>query len=195
MKLRVELVTNKCIGNRFCGNIDPRRFIVKEGTAELIDGEKAENIWKINVDSDDVDFKQITAAAKACPVNAIKVVDTENNKDIVDTEVKQNDVKVIKASYDDLKEFVMDPKGYFLIDVNRENNEIMIGFCGELNIVSMKITGKKPLEIYQTVIKEKLISRLDHAAYLGRETQKAFIALQEGIVYIQDDELDFSKKI
>ena len=34
-----------------------------------------------------------------------------------------------------------------------------------------------------------------HAAYLARELQKAYIALQQNIEYIQDDELDFDKKI
>ncbi len=116
---------------------------------------------------------------------------SENKTKIVDT----TNMKEIQAQYDDLKEFVMDPNGYFLIKLDREKKEIVIGLCKELNKISIKITGKKPLEIYQTIIKEGLISRFDHAAYLGRELQKAYLALQEGIVYIQDSELDFSKKI
>ncbi|MEM4524601.1 MAG: DUF4346 domain-containing protein, partial [Archaeoglobaceae archaeon] len=35
------------------------------------------------------------------------------------------------------------------------------------------------------------VSRLDHAAYLGRELMKAEIALRLGKNYIQDRELNF----
>ncbi|MBI2105482.1 DUF4346 domain-containing protein [Candidatus Woesearchaeota archaeon] len=39
--------------------------------------------------------------------------------------------------------------------------------------------------------KKKLNIRKDHCAYLGRELQKAYIALKKGIKYVQDDELKF----
>jgi len=39
------------------------------------------------------------------------------------------------------------------------------------------------------VIKNKLISRFDHAAYLGRELFKAEIALAKGLPYTQDSPL------
>ena len=57
----------------------------------------------------------------------------------------------------------------------------------------MKVNGKKPIDIYQTIInKESLDIRKDHAAYLGRELQKAYIALKHDLEYVQDDELEFS---
>ena len=109
----------------------------------------------------------------------------------MDTEVKidKNELKIIKAEYDDMKEFVMDEKGYFLIKISPEKKQIEVAFCPELNKVTVKIIGETPLEIYQTIIKNNLISRQDHGAYLGRELQKAYIALQKGIDYVQDDEL------
>jgi dihydropteroate synthase len=67
-----------------------------------------------------------------------------------------------------------------------------VGFCGKRNTVEVKITGKKPLDIYQTILREKIIDRPDHAAYLGRELQKAYTALQLKKEYVQDDELSFS---
>ena len=51
------------------------------------------------------------------------------------------------------------------------------------------------MDIYQTMInKEKLPIRKDHAAYLGRELQKAYIALKNNLEYVQDEELDLNKK-
>ena len=48
------------------------------------------------------------------------------------------------------------------------------------------IEGKSPAEIYMTAIDRKLLSRLDHAAYLGRELARAEHALSSGEAYIQD---------
>jgi dihydropteroate synthase len=43
--------------------------------------------------------------------------------------------------------------------------------------------------VYQTIIREKLITKLDHAAYLGKELEKAAIALNLGRSYVQDEPL------
>ncbi|MEA3346473.1 MAG: DUF4346 domain-containing protein [Candidatus Auribacterota bacterium] len=34
-----------------------------------------------------------------------------------------------------------------------------------------------------------MVSRLDHAAYLGKEIEKAIIALKNELLYVQDKEL------
>ena len=105
-------------------------------------------------------------------------------------------VKEIIAEYDDAKEFVIDNEGYFLIRLDRENKNIEVAFCKERNTISSKVIGKKPIEIYQTILnKEKLPIRKDHAAYLGRELQKAYIALKYDLDYVQDEELDLDKKV
>ena len=192
--VQVRLDTQKCIGNGACQKQYPQRFFLSGEKAELIGGTLDSPDSVLNLICNSSDFEKVISAAESCPVNAIRVIDMENNVDLVQTTVDTTTLKVIQAQYDDLQEFVMDPKGYFLIDIDREKKEIMVGFCPQTNKVSVKIVGTKPLEIYQTIIKEGLISRYDHGAYLGRELQKAHIALQEGIIYIQDDELDFEKK-
>ena len=59
----------------------------------------------------------------------------------------------------------------------------------------MKVSGNKPIDIYQTILnKEKLDIRKDHASYLGRELQKAYLALKNNLEYVQDDELNLNKK-
>ncbi|HOK57688.1 MAG TPA: dihydropteroate synthase-like protein [Methanothrix sp.] len=77
--------------------------------------------------------------------------------------------------------FVVDPAGSF-----------RIGLCGD-EIVAvhdrMVIKGRTAREILDTAIDLNLVSRLDHAAYLGRELEKAEIALRLGKSYTQDEEL------
>jgi len=48
------------------------------------------------------------------------------------------------------------------------------------------IEGRTTAELYMTAINRKLVSRLDHAAYLGRELARAEGALTSGERYIQD---------
>ena len=106
----------------------------------------------------------------------------------------QEEAEIIQAKYDRIKDWKMDSAGYFLIKVNRKKQQIEAGFCKSSNKVEKLIIGKTAIEIFNTIVKEKLVSTLQHAADLGAELQKAEIALNEKIEYIQDDPLDFSLK-
>ena len=54
-----------------------------------------------------------------------------------------------------------------------------------------EIYGTTAIEIVNTIIKNKYISSLQHAADMGIELQKAEIALKNNIDYIQDKDLVF----
>lgn len=97
--------------------------------------------------------------------------------------------ETVQARPDSDKEQVLDPKGYFLIRLKRETKEIEVGFCRKGNVVEMILVGKSPKEIYDTILRRGLVSRLGHAAYLGRELEKAYMALKLNIDYVQDSEL------
>lgn len=97
--------------------------------------------------------------------------------------------ETLQARPDSDGEQILDPKGYFLIRLKRDTKEMEIGFCRKGNVVEMIIVGKSPKEIYDTLIRRRLVSRLGHAAYLGRELEKAYVALRLNSEYVQDDEL------
>ncbi len=191
-RIVIEYYFQKCIGAKKCIETAPGHFSFDGEKAVLLHSqqEAGRSISKLRVDNGR--RLQIMEAARFCPVNAIKVSDADGNVLVSDRVEIKNDVQEIKAEYDDMKEFVMDNKGYFLIRINPAAQEIEVAFCPELNKITVKIVGKKPLEIYQTIIKAGLISRMDHAAYLGRELQKAHLALQRVIPYVQDDELNLN---
>ena len=44
-------------------------------------------------------------------------------------------------------------------------------------------------EVYEEIITKNLVTRMEHAAYLGSELQKAEIAMITGKDYVQDFEL------
>ena len=182
---------HKCIGNMSCAMYSPEYFKIIDGKAKLVGSMLTDDKYLLSLRCDNLTEERLIKSAEACPVNAIGIVDIDTNTDIVSTKLNVSDEhKEIIAEYDDLKEFVMDSKGYFLIKADKEKKEIQVGFCGSRNKVEVIVRGKKPLEIYQTIIKQGLVTRLDHSAYLGRELQKAYIALENNLEYIQDDELE-----
>ena len=81
----------------------------------------------------------------------------------------------------------MDLKGYFLIRPNYELNKVEAAFCDlKENKVRIIIRGDNPVEVYTAILKEDLISMLDHAADIGVELEKAYVALKSGKKYTQD---------
>jgi dihydropteroate synthase len=106
----------------------------------------------------------------------------------------------------------LDPEGYFIIYVDRDTDLICTKhFTNTINEKGLAVdpaTGKpfptcgkvdrEPTAIFQAKTAKELciqlfetpeiclVSKLDHAAYLGREFMKAEIALATGQDYIQD---------
>lgn len=196
-KLKIIFDKKTCIGNKACMAVDPERWENDEDKVKLINGKKQKgDTFILEKKFDDEEAQTAIEGAQVCPVNAIGVIDAETGEEIVSMKVSDESSKIVEAEYDDNKEFVMDPKGYFLIRVNRKNKKIEVGLCEKPNVISLTVIGNKPIDIYTTILnKEKVNIRKDHAAYLGRELQKAYIALQQKIEYVQDDELDFGKKV
>ena len=105
--------------------------------------------------------------------------------------------KRITAKYHKIKDWVMDPKGYFLINIDRKNNLLRVGYCkftkqgnNPVNDMVAEIVGKTAIEIVNTLIKENYISSLQHAGDMGIELCKAELALKNNLDYIQDKDLN-----
>ena len=103
----------------------------------------------------------------------------------------------IKAKYHKIKDWVMDPKGYFLISLDRKNNIIRVGYCtfsklgnSPIHDMTLEIKGETAIEIVNTLIREDLISSLQHASDMGIELCKAELALKYNLEYIQDKNLE-----
>lgn len=83
--------------------------------------------------------------------------------------------------------FVRDPSGSFKITVEDSAGERMIKAVHYIKMEpQMAIFGSTAKEIYDELLVRGLISRMEHAAYLGSELQKAEIALKTGKNYVQD---------
>ena len=108
--------------------------------------------------------------------------------------------KKITAKYHKIKDWKMDPKGYFLIAVDKNKKIIRVGYCiftklgnSPINDMIAEVTGKTAIEIVNTLIRENFISTLQHAADMGIELHKAELSLKYGYKYIQDKDLFIDK--
>ena len=62
-----------------------------------------------------------------------------------------------------------DPAGYFVVYANRIRGLLSLEHYGNEGVLDAVIEGRTAAELYIPAIDRGLISRLDHAAYLGRE--------------------------
>lgn len=81
---------------------------------------------------------------------------------------------------------VPDPAGYFVVYPDRARSLLLVEHYTNAGVLDATIEGATPTSIYATIIERNLISRLDHAAYLGRELARAAHALTSGEPYVQD---------
>ena len=90
------------------------------------------------------------------------------------------------------KRFILDPSGSFKIrvvhGVNPENSKIIVTHFKK-TIPDLAIEGQNTKEIFDEIIRRDLLTRLEHAAYLGAELQKAEIAMITDKEYVQDFDL------
>lgn len=82
--------------------------------------------------------------------------------------------------------FQIDGKGFFIIHLNPEENKILLEHYENKGVLTQVIEGDDPRAIYFTVIRRGLISRLDHACYLGKELERARLSLKYRFPYVQD---------
>ena len=84
------------------------------------------------------------------------------------------------------EEFIPDPAGFVVIHTDHKNGKIVAEHYNYKRQIKVRVTGEDAESLCHTLVERDLVSRLDHAAYLGRELQKAEIALKKGLRYKQD---------
>ncbi len=81
---------------------------------------------------------------------------------------------------------VYDPKGYFVISLDREREEIVLRHYLTDHTPAHEMRGRGATSMLLGLLREGLVTQLSHAGYLGEELAKAQTALQFGLRYDQD---------
>ena len=112
--------------------------------------------------------------------------------------INKNIKKRVTASYDKIKDWKLDPKGYFLINIDRKKKLLSVGYCvinksndRSTHEMVAEIYGKTAIEVLNTLIREEFISTLQHSGDMGIELCKAELALNNNLDYVQDKDLNF----
>jgi len=100
------------------------------------------------------------------------------------TEAVIKEVELIQAK--EPTNIIMDKAGYFVILPIPEKNIINVEHYSYDNTLLRVIEGKDARSIYWTIIENKWVTFLSHAAYLGKELTKAELSLKYGFKYVQD---------
>lgn len=79
-KYKITYDRANCIGAGACAAMDPAHFkIVNDGKADLLGGQEVDGKWELETDENPA----IVEAAKACPVEVIKVKNLDIGEDLV----------------------------------------------------------------------------------------------------------------
>lgn len=81
---------------------------------------------------------------------------------------------------------IPDPAGFFVVYPDAPRRRLALEHYSTAGVLDCVLEGVAPAALYATAIARKLISRLDHAAYLGRELARAERSLRTGEPYVQD---------
>lgn len=81
---------------------------------------------------------------------------------------------------------ISDPAGYFVVYVDRGRRLLSLEHYRTDGVLDAVIEGRAAAELYAPAIEKQMVTRLDHAAYLGRELARAEESLLTGEPYVQD---------
>ena len=81
---------------------------------------------------------------------------------------------------------VPDAAGYVVLYADHVRGVLSLEHYRKDGVLDTVIEGREAAELYIPAIDQHLVSRLDHAAYLGRELARAEHALSAGTPYVQD---------
>ena len=81
---------------------------------------------------------------------------------------------------------IYDPKGYFVITIEPEQNEVLLRHYLPAHTPAHEMRGRGATSMLLGLLRDGLVTQLSHAGYLGEELAKAQTALQFGLRYDQD---------
>lgn len=81
---------------------------------------------------------------------------------------------------------VLDPAGYVVIYADARRHLLVAEHYENRGTITTVVEGRSADDVMATLLEQGLVTRLDHAAYLGQQLALAEVALETGTVYRQD---------
>ncbi|HEY4499994.1 MAG TPA: DUF4346 domain-containing protein [Candidatus Paceibacterota bacterium] len=119
-------------------------------------------------------------------------INKETPKWVKAQQYSQNFRVIRVPKWDDWKDWVQDNGCYVLIRIYSDTKEVGVAICDYHHVILMEFRGQRLQDIYNFIFKynrenkKGWFTRFDHAAYLGKELQRAWQALELGMEYCQE---------
>lgn len=84
------------------------------------------------------------------------------------------------------KRLMLDKAGYFVVYPDPRSQRLVLEHYTNQGVLNCVLEGISVGALYCEAIERQLLTRLDHAAYLGRELARAEKSLLEGTAFVQD---------
>ncbi len=131
----------------------------------------------------------IGSTEPATVLGAVRECRAHSREPMVDSPAISSSLTFERIEASAPKRLGLDPAGFFIILPDKETGVITCEHYENSGKLMHVIEGKESALIAATAVERGLITRLDHATYLGRELAKAEFAIQTGATYTQDGAL------
>jgi len=108
----------------------------------------------------------------------------ERNPGEYATPIRPTPIERVQAL--DPKPLVLDKAGYFVVYPDARTQRLVVEHYTNQGVLNCVLEGKSTGALYGEAIDRALVTRLDHAAYLGRELARAEHSLMSGTRFVQD---------
>ena len=119
--------------------------------------------------------ESIAAQIRAC---------AERNPGVYLHPFKEMPVERIQAQ--EPERLTLDKAGYFVVYPDARSRRLVVEHYTNQGVLNCVLEGASPGALYGEAIERQLLTRLDHAAYLGRELARAEQSLLTGTPFVQD---------
>jgi len=96
------------------------------------------------------------------------------------------DIQIERVQVQEPAKLTLDKAGYFVIYPETRTQKIIVEHYSNKGVLNCVLEGASTGALYSEAIARGLLTRLDHAAYLGRELARAEYSLISGSTFIQD---------
>ena len=130
--------------------------------------------------------KKRGSVPKDLGIDLLILKDKRNHEESYDKKLEST-AKVVNVS-EEIGPATLDSAGMFKISIDRAQSVLAAVHFTSLDMAKPTciVKGKTADEVYAKILELCLVSRLDHAAYLGSELAKAEAAMRTGKEYVQD---------
>lgn len=98
--------------------------------------------------------------------------------------IRPTTIERVRAA--DPKPLVLDKAGYFVVYPDPRTRRLVVEHYTNQGVLNCVLEGTSTGALYGEAIDRDLLTRLDHAAYLGRELARAEHSLESGTRFVQD---------